>query len=105
MNSYLDIESNDIRFIGICGMSGMGKTTLAKVVFDRIHHKFEACSFLENVREFSEDPNGLKRLQDQLLHDMKLNSEGDLEMGTQNFKNQMNALSIIDNNNKSPFFT
>ena len=95
MNSYLDMESNDIRFIGICGMRGMGKTTLAKVVFDRIHHKFEACSFLENVREFSKDPHGLKRLQYQLLHDMKLNSEGDLEMGTQVIRNRLSNKSVL----------
>lgn len=72
MNSYLGIKSNDVCFIGICGMSGMDKTTLARVVFDRIRDKFDASSFLEDVREASKDTGGLVKLQDQLLRDMKL---------------------------------
>ena len=36
MISYLDLESTDVHFIGICEKSGMGKTTLARAVFDKI---------------------------------------------------------------------
>ncbi|XP_042966135.1 disease resistance protein RPV1-like [Carya illinoinensis] len=53
MNLHLDLASNDVRFIGICGMSGIGKTTLARFVFVRIRHQFEASRFLENVSEGS----------------------------------------------------
>lgn len=53
-------------------MSGMDKTTLARVVFDRICDKFDASSFLEDVREASKDTGGLAKLQDQILRDMKL---------------------------------
>ena len=95
MNLYLDIESKYVRFIGICRMSGMGKTTLAKVVFERIHRKFDACSFLENVRELSEDPNGLQKLQNQLLRDMKLKTKGDLRKGTQVIRNRLGDKSIL----------
>ena len=95
MNLYLDIESKYVRFIGICRMSGMGKTTLAKVVFERIHRKFDACSFLENVRESSEDPNGLQKLQDQLLRDMKLKTKGDLRKGTQVIRNRLGDKSVL----------
>ncbi|XP_061995786.1 TMV resistance protein N-like [Rosa rugosa] len=62
----LDNKANDVRFIGIWGMGGVGKTTLARVVYEKISHQFEVCIFLANVREVSATL-GLVRLQKQIL--------------------------------------
>ncbi|KAM0003512.1 putative TIR domain, P-loop containing nucleoside triphosphate hydrolase [Helianthus debilis subsp. tardiflorus] len=67
----LNIESNEVRFIGICGMSGIRKTTLAEVVFHVIQHKFQESSFIENIKDISKDHNSdLCKLQQKLLDDV-----------------------------------
>ncbi|KAB1211574.1 TMV resistance protein N [Morella rubra] len=57
---------NDVRFIGIHGMGGVGKTTLSQVIYDRFSHQFEGSSFIASVRESSGN-QGLLLLQKQLL--------------------------------------
>ena len=49
----LDMESNDVCMVGICGIGGIGKTTISKAIYNRIAHRFEGSCFLENVRERS----------------------------------------------------
>ncbi|KAL6327245.1 hypothetical protein AAG906_016672 [Vitis piasezkii] len=60
--------SNDVRMIGIYGLGGIGKTTIAKVVYNNISHQFESRIFLENVRERSNDYSSLLKLQQELLN-------------------------------------
>ncbi|KAG7941012.1 hypothetical protein I3843_16G016400 [Carya illinoinensis] len=73
LDSHLQTCRNEVCFIGLCGMSGIGKTTLARVVFQRIHFKFQACSFLDNI---SAEYN-MVALQEKLVSDLKLRSEKD----------------------------
>ncbi|KAL7208400.1 hypothetical protein ACSBR1_030203 [Camellia fascicularis] len=67
IKSLLSIGSDDVRMIGIYGLGGIGKTTIAKVVYNHIFCQFEGACFLADVREFARQFNGLLQLQEQLL--------------------------------------
>ncbi|XP_027365080.1 TMV resistance protein N-like [Abrus precatorius] len=75
MYSHLRPGSEDVCFIGIWGMGGIGKTTLANVILKKIRSQFDVSCFLANVREASkEGDQGLVLLQNKLLSHMKLKS-------------------------------
>ncbi|CAL5340838.1 unnamed protein product [Camellia sinensis] len=67
---WLQDESSDVGIVAICGMGGIGKTTIAKVLYNSNFSRFEGSSFLANVREILKQQDGLLRLQRQLLSDM-----------------------------------
>ncbi|CAN6554492.1 unnamed protein product [Malus baccata var. baccata] len=56
--------------VGIWGTGGIGKTTLAKAVLNRLSSNFEATCFLSNVREKSEQIDGADQLQKTLLREI-----------------------------------
>jgi hypothetical protein len=102
MNSYLGIGVDDVRFVGIWGMPGIGKTTLARAVYGRIAREFEAYCFLTNVREEA-GKHGLVALQKLLLSKTIMTESsiniGDVYEGANVIKNRLcwkRVLIILD---------
>ena len=64
--SLLAIQSNDARIVGVLGMGGIGKTSLAIFVYHKIFNYFDDGSFITDIREESEK-HGLLSLQQKLI--------------------------------------
>ncbi|XP_039169517.1 TMV resistance protein N-like [Eucalyptus grandis] len=65
----LNEGSCDVRYLVIHGMGGIGKTTLASVVFNKISNQFQGCSFLLDIHE-STQQGRIVDLQKQLLSEI-----------------------------------
>ncbi|KAM3731917.1 hypothetical protein ACB098_11G019600 [Castanea mollissima] len=100
LESCLDLGSNNVRMVGIWGMGGIGKTTLARVVFHMVSNKFEdkfdGCCFLANVRGVCEK-DGLVQLQKQLIHQVLNENMGveDVNEGVFVIKNRLRHKKIL----------
>ena len=70
INLRLDIDSNDVRMVVIHGLPGIGKTTIAKAIYDLIAYRFEGSSFLENVKENSRTNDGKHQLRETLCSEI-----------------------------------
>ncbi|KAL4017388.1 hypothetical protein IC575_020940 [Cucumis melo] len=66
INKLMGIGLDDVRFIGIWGMSGIGKTTIARIIYKSVSHLFDGCYFLDNVKEALKK-EGIASLQQKLL--------------------------------------
>lgn len=64
LEKHLLLDSaDDVRVVGICGTKGIGKSTIAAVLYDRISNEFEASCVIDNVRKIYriDGPSGAQK--------------------------------------------
>jgi len=67
---YIENHSSKVCMIGIWGMGGSGKTTIAKAIYNRIYRPFIGKSLTQSIREFWDPKTRPIDLQESLLCDV-----------------------------------
>ena len=68
LKSLLKMELDEVHMVGIYGIGGIGKTTIALTIYNDISSQFDGYCFLRNIGRKDED--GQLELQKTLLQDI-----------------------------------
>ncbi|KAI4310760.1 hypothetical protein MLD38_035711 [Melastoma candidum] len=93
----MDDMPEDAHLLGICGVGGIGKTTVAKAVYNRIADEYDGSSFLANVREVARQ-HGVVKLQESLLRDILGDSKlkvGYIQTGVSMMRDKLDGKRVL----------
>ncbi|XP_048136718.1 disease resistance protein RPV1-like [Rhodamnia argentea] len=97
----LSVKSGGVKFLGLHGFGGVGKTTLAKALYNKLVAHFEKCSFVADIREAFLRSAGLISLQDKILRDLSpdmppSNDLGSRKNSVKHALNETRVLLVLD---------
>ncbi|AES86727.2 LRR and NB-ARC domain disease resistance protein [Medicago truncatula] len=101
LNSLLKKESEQVRVIGIWGMGGIGKTTIAEEIFSQNRSDYDGCCFLEKVSERLKAHGGIGSLKESLLSELLKESVKELSSGIERRIGRMKVLIVLDDVNET----
>ncbi|MED6157913.1 hypothetical protein PIB30_027842 [Stylosanthes scabra] len=91
-------RSKDVGVLGISGIGGIGKTTIAKATYNKIHCDFETWCCLLDIKEKWKQITCQVDLQNQLLSDVYANTKikiRDIELGKTILKERLQHKRIL----------
>ncbi|KAL6317035.1 hypothetical protein AAG906_026814 [Vitis piasezkii] len=98
-------KSKFVLMVGICGLGGVGKSTMVRAIYNELSYQFKSKSFLEVAGDVSKDCHRLLDLQKQLFCDISPRSKKKIRIlaeGINVLKNMLcreKVLLVIDGAN------
>ncbi|CAN1226997.1 Disease resistance protein L6 [Linum grandiflorum] len=86
-----------VKIVGIQGMSGIGKTSIAKAVCDKVQTQFQRCCFVTDVREILSGNDGIVTLQNKILSSI-LGDDTKIKDASQGIRTIKDRVGCMDSN-------